>query len=98
MQEKLKNVWRIDSTLIITFQVTEENEADQTALEENYPSIGDPKEIGQAHNMFFHESSKKNLQIFLDFHYGNRGCGVFKGGIQNYKEFCIKNNIPKGNF
>ena len=52
MQEKLKNVWRIDSTLIITFQVTEENEADQTALEENYPSIGDPKEIGQAHNMF----------------------------------------------
>ena len=55
-------------------------------------------ELGQAHNMFFHESSKKNLQIFLDFHYGNRGCGVFKGGIQNYKEFCIKNNIPKGNF
>ena len=52
MQEKLKNVWRIDSTLIITFQVTEENEADQTALEENYPSTGDPKEIGQAHNMF----------------------------------------------
>ena len=52
MQEKLKNVWRIESTLIITFQVTEENEADQTALEENYPSIGDPKEIGQTHNMF----------------------------------------------
>ena len=57
MQEKLKNVWRIESTLIITFQVTEENEADQTALEENYPSIGDPKEIGQTHNMFFPEFS-----------------------------------------
>ena len=40
-------------------------------------------ELGQAHNMLFHESSKKNLQIFLDFHNGNRGCGVFKGGIQN---------------
>ena len=49
---KRTNVWRIESTLTITFQVTEENEADQTALEENYPSIGDPKEIGQAHDMF----------------------------------------------
>ena len=67
MQEKLKNVWRKESTLIITFQVTEENEADQTALEENYPSIGDPKEIGQAHNMFFHESSKKTYKFFLIF-------------------------------
>ena len=49
---KRTDVWRIQSTLIITFQVTEENEADQAALEENYPSIGDPKEIGQAHDMF----------------------------------------------
>ena len=30
--------------------------------------------------------------------YGNTGCGVFKGGIQNKKGFCIKINIPKGNF
>ena len=30
--------------------------------------------------------------------YGNRGCGVSKGGVKNYKGFCIKINIPKGNF
>ena len=30
--------------------------------------------------------------------YGNRGCGIFKGGIQNQKGFCIRINIPKGNF
>ena len=65
MQEKLKNVWRIDSTLIITFQVTEENEADQTALEENYPSIGDPKEIGQAHNMFSRIYRLRIYEFFL---------------------------------
>ena len=26
------------------------------------------------------------------------GCGVFKQGIQNSKDFCIKINIPKGNY
>ena len=30
--------------------------------------------------------------------YGNTGCGVFKRGIQNQKDFCIKINIPKGNY
>ena len=65
MQEKLKNALRIESTLTITFQVTEENEADQTALEENYPSIGDPKEIGQAHNMFSRIYRLRIYEFFL---------------------------------
>ena len=30
-------------------------------------------------------------------HYGNTGCRVFKGGIQNWKDFGLKMNIPKGN-
>ena len=30
--------------------------------------------------------------------YGNRGCGVFKGGVQNQKGFCIRINMPKGNY
>ena len=30
--------------------------------------------------------------------YGNTGCGVFKRGIQNQKDFCLRINIPKGNF
>ena len=30
--------------------------------------------------------------------YGNRGCGVFKGGVQNEKGFCIRINMPKENY
>ena len=31
-------------------------------------------------------------------HYGNTGCQVFKKGVQNWKDFCLKINIPKGNY
>ena len=27
--------------------------------------------------------------------YGNKGCRVFKQGVQNWKDFCLKINIPK---
>ena len=30
--------------------------------------------------------------------YGNTGCGVFKRGVQNYKDFCLRINILKGNY
>ena len=30
--------------------------------------------------------------------YGNTGCRVFKGGIQNWKYFWLKINIPNGNY
>ena len=30
--------------------------------------------------------------------YGSTGCRVFKQGIQNWKDFCLKINIPKGNY
>ena len=30
--------------------------------------------------------------------YGNTGCRVFKRGVQNWKDFCLKINIPKGNY
>ena len=30
--------------------------------------------------------------------YGNTGCGVFKRGLQNSKDFCLKINIPRGNY
>ena len=29
--------------------------------------------------------------------YGNTGCRVFKWGVQNLKDFCLKINRPKGN-
>ena len=29
--------------------------------------------------------------------YGNTSCRVFKGGIQNWKDFCLKINLTKGN-
>ena len=30
--------------------------------------------------------------------YGNTVCRVFKWGVQNWKDFCLKINIPKGNY
>ena len=30
--------------------------------------------------------------------YGNTGCGVFKRGVQNEKDFCLRINILKGNY
>ena len=32
------------------------------------------------------------------FSYGNTGCWVFKRGVQNWKDFCQKINISKGNY
>ena len=34
----------------------------------------------------------------LCHHYGSMGCRVFKRGVQNWKDFCIKINIPKENY
>ena len=33
-----------------------------------------------------------------DVSYGSMGCRVFKRGVQNWKDFCLKINIPKGNY
>ena len=30
--------------------------------------------------------------------YGSTGFGVFKGGVQNWKDFWLKDNITKGNY
>ena len=30
--------------------------------------------------------------------YGNTGCQVFMRGVQNWKDFCLKINIPKRNY
>ena len=30
--------------------------------------------------------------------YGSTGCLVFKRGVQNWKGFCLRINMPKGNF
>jgi hypothetical protein len=47
------------------------------------------------------EGLKKNLSIFhfeqVNKGYGNMGYQVFKWGIQNWKDFCLEINIPKGN-
>ena len=56
--------------------------------------LGDKKEYqGLA------ESKEFQHMIANMYHdYGNTGCGVFKRGIQNLKDFCLRINIPKGNF
>ena len=37
----------------------------------------------------------RSIMLFGAY-YGNTGCGVFKQGIQNQKDFCIMINISKG--
>ena len=36
--------------------------------------------------------------LLVDLHYGNTGRRVFKRRVQNWKDFCLKINIPKGNY
>ena len=45
------------------------------------------------------KQSHIGLNSFLKKHhyYGNTGCGVFKRGIPNYKDFCLRISIVKGN-
>ena len=38
------------------------------------------------------------LSTTTDLHYGNTGYGVSSPGMQNYKDFCQKINIPKRNY
>ena len=33
-----------------------------------------------------------------DYQYGNTGCPIFKRGVHNWKDFCLKNNILEGNY
>ena len=48
-------------------------------------------------NMFMEHLSTNQISFYPLFSdYGNTGCGVFKRGKQNQKDFCIKVNIPKG--
>ena len=39
----------------------------------------------------------KPFFVDLVLAYGNMGCRVFKRGVQNWKDVCLKINIPKGN-
>ena len=41
---------------------------------------------------------QKKVALYYTSQYGNTGCGVFKRGVQNWKDFCLRINIPKGNF
>ena len=43
-------------------------------------------------------SSTSTVGKFLSPYYGNTVCRVFKRGLQNWKDFCLKINIPKGNY
>ena len=54
--------------------------------------------------LFFGRISRTYVDLFNIFSpmikhilYGATSCGVFKLGIQNYKDFCLRVNIPKGN-
>ena len=47
-----------------------------------------------------HRKSWKMIWFFSPcyLYYGNMGCKVFKPGVQNQKDFCLRINILKGNY
>ena len=51
--------------------------------------------IGLKHHWTSRRSDSERRRRRNTIHYGNTGCRVFKRGIQNKKDFCLKNNIPK---
>ena len=44
--------------------------------------------------VMYHKTFPKELPA----HYGNMSCRVFKRGVQNLKDFCLRINILKGNY
>ena len=47
----------------------------------------------------FHKSENiENQTSLITSNYGNTGCRVFKRGYKNWKDFCLKINIPKENY
>ena len=55
-------------------------------------------QFGQINILIVIRTALKTKNLFVCGNYGNTGCGVFKGGIQNQKSFWLKINIPKGNY
>ena len=50
-------------------------------------------------HLAFHSIDVPNFPVSVYcWVYGNTGCRVFERGVQNWKVFCIKINIPKGNY
>ena len=41
------------------------------------------------------QRQRSSMVRHIQCRYGNTGCQVFKGGVQNWTDFCLKINIPK---
>ena len=57
--------------------------------------------MSSTHVRIFNLKSEQKLETLSGAQaaqYGNTGCGVFKGGIQNQKGFWLKINILNGNY
>ena len=46
----------------------------------------------------FYTVSTLYVRDMLTFRYGSTGCWVIKRGVQNWKDFCLKINMPKRNY
>ena len=47
---------------------------------------------------FFKTAQAEPTRRTSSAEYGNTGCGIFKGGVQNKKRFCLKINTHNGNW
>ena len=58
-----------------------------------------PLQINRASSMSngSKKAKKREHHHVYDVPLGNMGCRVFKQGVQNWKDFCLKIDISKGN-
>ena len=54
--------------------------------------------LGNMRDLGFVWILKKRESHVCMFIYDNTGCQIFKWGVQNWKDFCLKINIQKGNW
>ena len=54
-----------------------------------------PSDLFSFQNITIRRSCLSSRYVII---YGNSGCEVVKWRIQNYKDFCLRINTPKGNY
>ena len=62
---------------------------------DNDGSVTDTMMCAKSYKGMKGNSSSSDLLVL---EYGNTGCWVFKRGVLNWKDFCLKINIPKESY
>ena len=77
---------------IYTFSGSEKDVQNTEEVIDNLKSIAED-DLLDHHYLSSEEIDKRGY-----VNYGSTGCRVFMWGVQNWKDFCLKINIPEGNY